>query len=145
MADEPTPGIPDAPGPAPEQARYARVLDVSTKAGFVALVAGFIAYMLGWLETHVPVEDLPRVWGLPLAEYVARTDTPTGWGWVAHLHKGEFAGLAGIAALAGCSAICVAAILPAYLGRGDRIYAILCALLILILLLAGSGILTGGH
>ena len=137
---------PAAPvAPPSEQARYARVLDLTAKAGFAALVVGFVAYMFGWLETHVPVEELPRVGGLPLAEYLARTGTPTGWGWIAHLHKGEFAGLAGIAVLAGCSAVCLAAVIPLYVRRGDRAYALVCALVILVLLLAGSGILTAGH
>lgn len=137
---------PSAPAaPLPEQGRYARVLDATAKAGFAALVAGFVAYLFGWLETHVPVQDLPRVWSLPLAEYLARTDTPTGWGWIFHLHKGEFAGLAGIAVLAGCSALCLAAVIPLYVRRGDRTYALVCALAIVVLLLAASGILTAGH
>lgn len=139
----PTPDSPAAP--APEQARYARVLDMTAKAGFAVLVAGFVAYLLGWLDTHVPAAELPRVWGLPLAEYLARTGTPTGWGWIAHLHKGEFAGLAGIAVLAGCSAVCLAAVIPLYVRRGDRAYALVCALVIVVLLLAASGILTAGH
>lgn len=131
--------------PPSEQARYARVLDLTAKAGFAALVLGFAAYLFGWLETHVPVQELPNVWSLPLAEYLARTDTPTGWGWIAHLHKGEFAGLAGIAVLAGCSAVCLAAVIPLYVRRGDRAYALVCALVIVVLLLAASGILTAGH
>lgn len=131
--------------PRSEQLRYARVLDLSTKAGFFVLVAGFVMHMLGWLESHVPVETLPRVWGLPLAEYIARTDTPTGWAWFAHLHKGEFAGLAGIAVLAGCSGLCLAAVVPLYARRGDRAYAFFCTAVILVLLLAGSGILTARH
>jgi len=136
---------PPSVAPPGEQARYARVLDLTAKAGFAVLVAGFVAYMLGWLETHVPVQDLPSVWSLPLAEYLARTDTPTGWGWIVHLHKGEFAGLAGISVLAGCSAICLAAVIPLYLRRGERTYALICVLVILVLLLAGSGVLTAGH
>ncbi len=137
---------PDTPvAPPSEQARYARVLDLTAKAGFAVLVVGFVAYMLGWLETHVPVTDLPAVWELPLAEYIVRTGTPTGWGWIAHLHKGEFAGLAGIALLAGCSAACLVAVIPLYVRRGDRTYALVCALVILVLLLASSGILTAGH
>ncbi|MFO1314256.1 MAG: hypothetical protein U1F58_01510 [Burkholderiales bacterium] len=136
---------PPPAAPAPEQVRYARVLDVTAKAGFAVLVVGFVAYLFGWLEEHVTAQELPRLWSLPLAEYLVRTDTPTGWGWIVHLHKGEFAGLAGIALLAGSSGLCLAAVIPIYLWRGERAYALICTLVILVLLLAGSGILTTGH
>jgi hypothetical protein len=128
-----------------EQLRYARLLDITSKLGFVALVAGYVAYVMGWLEEHVTVEQLPQLWTLPLAEYLVRTDSPTGWGWLAQLHKGEFAGLIGIVILAGCSALCLAAIIPMYMRRRDHVYAGLCAMEILVLLLAASGLLAAGH
>jgi hypothetical protein len=137
---------PESPNPVPvEQLRYARLLDLTSKLGFVALVAGYLAYVMGWLEVHVTVEQLPQVWTLPLAEYLARTDSPTGWGWLTQLHKGEFAGLIGIVILAGCSAVCLLAIIPAYVRRRDYVYAAICAVEIAILLLAASGVLTAGH
>ena len=125
-----------------EQLRYARVLEIGSKAGFVMLVAGFLAYVTGVLEEHVVVNQLPALWGLSLAEYLRTTQTPTGWGWIAHLHKGEFAGLLGIAVLAGCSVVCLAAIVPIYARRADRIYAVVCTLEIIVVVLAASGILT---
>jgi hypothetical protein len=128
-----------------EQLRYARLLDITSKLGFVALVAGYVAYVMGWLEEHVTVEQLPQLWTLPLAEYLVRTDSPTGWGWLAQLHKGEFAGLIGIVILAGCSALCLAAIIPMYVRRRDHVYAGICAVEILVLLFAASGLLAAGH
>ena len=109
------------------------------------LVLGFLAYVTGVLEEHVVVSQLPALWHLSLTEYLRATQTPTGWGWIAHLHKGEFAGLLGIAALAGCSLICLAAIIPMYARRGERTYAVMCALEIMVMLLAASGILTVSH
>lgn len=128
-----------------EQQLYARLLDLMAKGGFAILVAGFLAYVFGVLPAHVPVERLPELWTLPVADYLKQTDTPTGWGWLVHLRKGEFASLAGIAILAGCSVVCLAALVPAYLRRGDRVYAAICAAEIAILLLAASGVLTAGH
>ena len=128
--------------PSVEQLRYARVLEIGSKLGFVTLVAGFLAYVTGVLEEHVVVEQLPALWGLSLAEYLRMTQTPTGWGWIVHLHKGEFAGLLGIAVLAGCSIVCLATIVPLYARRRDRIYAVVCTLEIIVVVLAASGILT---
>jgi len=129
----------------PEQQTYARVLDRAAKAGFVILVAGFFAYALGWIPAHVPLERLPELWRLPLQDYLRATDTPTGWGWIVHLPKGEFASLAGIEILAGCSLVCLLAIIPVYARRGDRVYVAICVAEIAVLLLAASGVLTGIH
>ena len=128
--------------PSVEQLRYADLLDIGSKVGFVMLVAGFLAYVTGVLEQHVVVDQLPALWGLSLAEYLRTTQTPTGWGWIAHVHKGEFAGLVGIAVLAGCSVVCLAAIVPLYARHGERIYAVICTLEVIVVGLAASGILT---
>lgn len=128
-----------------EQQLYAWLLDGTTKVGFALLVAGFVAYTAGWIPAHVPVDRLTELWGLPLAEYLQATDTPTGWGWMVHLPKGEFASLAGIALLSGCSLVCLVAVIPIYANRGDRIYALMCAGEIAVLLLAASGVLTPAH
>ena len=128
-----------------EQQIYARVLDRAAKAGFVILVAGFFAYALGWIPAHVPLERLPELWRLPLQDYLRATDTPTGWGWIVHLPKGEFASLAGIEILAGCSLACLLAIIPAYARRGDRVHVAICVAEIAVLLLAASGVLTAAH
>ena len=128
-----------------EQLRYARLLDLTSRLGFVALLAGFIAYAMGWLDLHVTVDQLPQLWKLPLADYLARTQSPTGWAWLAHLHKGEFAGLLGIALLSGCSIVCLAAVVPLYSRRRDTVYAVLCLLEIFVLLIAASGAVLPGH
>jgi len=129
----------------PEQLRYARLLDVTSKLGFAALLAGFVAYATGWLDLHVTLAELPQLWKLPLADYLARTQSPAGWAWLAHLHKGEYAGLLGIALLSGCSILCLASIVPLYARRRDVVYVVLCLLEILVLLVAASGVLMPAH
>ena len=58
---------------------------------------------------------------------------------------GFLAGLLGIAVLAGCSLVCLAAIVPLYASRGERTYAALCILEIIVMLLAASGLLAVSH
>ena len=139
----------NAPTPLPpvadEQLRYARWLDWGAKAGFAALVVGFLAYATGLLPAQVPFERVPELLALPLDRYLAVTGTPTGWGWTTLLARGEYASLVGIALLAGCSALCLLAIVPVYLRRRDPVYAIVCILEIAVLALAASGVLTSGH
>ena len=133
------------PPVADEQLRYARWLDWGAKAGFAALVVGFLAYATGLLPAQVPFERLPELLALPLDRYLAATGTTPGWGWATRVAKGEYASLVGIAVLASCSVPCLVAICAVYLKRRDTVYAALAALEIAVLALAASGVLTAGH
>lgn len=125
--------------------RYAKLLDWGTRLGLIALVISFSAYLFELLPPHVPVSKLPQVWGLPAKAFLEQTQTPTGWGWLALASRGDLSNLIGIALLAGCSLPPLIALIPWYLRRRDRAYAVICAGIALVLLLAASGTLTGGH
>jgi hypothetical protein len=128
-----------------EAFRYAFLLDWGTRIGLVALVLSFAAYLSGLLTPHVPLDQLPSVWNLPVNTFLERTGTPTGWGWLALAHKGDMSNLIGIALLAGCSLPPLLGLVPLYLKRRDTVYAVICALIATVLVLAASGILSGGH
>lgn len=131
-----------------EQLRYARWLNWGTRAGLAVLIASFAAYVLGLFGSHVPVERLPELWEHPVGRYLELTGLPTGWGWLALIHKGDVAGLAGIVILAGCSLPALLALVPLFLrrgGRGDRAFAVLCLAEVAVIVLAASSWLGGGH
>lgn len=128
-----------------EQSRYAGVLEWFTRLGLGLLSAAFLAYATGLLPGHVPIDRLPELWGLPAGEFLARTETPAGWGWIQLLGRGDMLNLAGIGLLAGCSMLCLASVLPIYLRRRERFYVAIVVLQIAVLVLAAWGILGGGH
>jgi hypothetical protein len=134
-----------SPAQPAEQLRYARMLDWGTRAGFVLLVASFLAYAFGHTTPQVPLDQLPSLWHLPVDRYRALTGAPAGWHWVALAHHGDLATLLGIVVLAGCSMVCLIALLPLYHARRDRLYFALCIAELAVLLLAASGLLAGGH
>ncbi len=137
--------LPERPVVAEEQLRYARVLEWGARIGLAAAVAAFALYVSGILPGRVPLEELPALWSLPLAEYLQRSATPLGWGWVKLAIYGDFASIVGIAILASVSVACLAAVLPVYARRPDRVYLVLCILAIGVLVLAASGILVVKH
>jgi len=128
-----------------EALRYAHLLDWGARIGVLALVLSFAAYVFGVLPPHVPLEQLPTVWNLPVAAYLQHTGTPTGWGWLTFAHKGDLSGLIGISLLASCSLPPLLGLIPLYLKRHDYVYAGMCMVVIAVLTLAASGLLTGGH
>lgn len=128
-----------------EHRRYAQLLETGARLGLLVLLSSFLAYATGLLGASVPLQRLPAVWSLPLQEYLAQTQSPTGWAWLAQIGRGDGASLAGIAILAGCSMPSLLAMLPLYLRQRDRTYAALCLAEVAVIVVAASGWLTGGH
>ncbi len=144
--DAPRTGAAGAPAiQSAEQLRYATLLDWGTRIGLVVLVASFVAYAGGWLEPQVPLQRLPELWSQPVGAFLAQTQMPTGWGWLALVTKGDMVGLLGIAILAGCSVLCLLALVPHYWLRGDKAYVALCLAEAAVVVLAASGLVSGGH
>lgn len=132
--------------PAEEQLAYARLLDVGMRLGLALLVLTFTVYLIGAVEPHVPVTDLPRYWSLPVAKYLAATGTDPGWGWVHLIDRADYLNFVSIAFLSGITILCFLAMATMFVQKRDTAYAWLSALEVLVLGLAASGLLAvGGH
>lgn len=128
-----------------EQLLYARLLAAGSRLGLVLLVLSFGVYLTGWLQPHVPLEQLPQLWQHPAHRFRDLAGMPAGWGWLALVHRADIAGLAGIAVLAGCSLPALLALVPVFLRRGERAAAVLSAAVAVVVLLAASGLMSQGH
>lgn len=132
-------------GPGADQQRYARLLALGTHAGLVILAILFGLYMLGIVEPHVAHDRLPELWKLPAGEFLERTGIEPGWGWTAHILRGDILTLVGIVILAICSVPCLLAVMPIYWASGQRILFAICALEVAVIVLAASGVVGAGH
>ncbi len=129
-----------------EQLAYAKLLDSGMKAGLLLLIVTFIVYLTGMLAPHVPVNDLPNYWKMPVHKYLVATGIHPGWAWLGMLGKGDFLNFIGIVFLAGVTIFCYLRIIPILLKKKDTIYAVLAVIEVLVLTLAASGVLkAGGH
>ena len=129
-----------------EQIAYAKILDLGMKVGLLFLVISFAIYVFGILTPHVPLDELPKYWKLPVQEYLKQTGIHPGWSWLYLLNRGDFLNFVGIAFLAGVSIICYLSIIPTLFRKNDIIYAFLAIAEVLVLVLAASGVLkSGGH
>ena len=129
-----------------EQLAYAKLLDFGMKLGLLVIIITFIVYLSGILTPHIPVNDLPRYWGMSVHKYLEATGIHPGWTWLGMLGKGDFLNFVGIAFLAGVTILCYVRIIPLLFKKKDSVYGILAILEVLVLVLAASGILkAGGH
>ena len=129
-----------------EQIAYAGLLNIGMKVGMAMLLVTFSLYMFGVLEPHIPVNDLPTYWVMPVGEYLQAADVHTGWSWLNMLDKGDFVNFLGIAFLSGVTIVCYMRIIPILIKKGDKAYVVLAIVEVLVLVLAASGVLkSGGH
>lgn len=128
-----------------EQLRYARWLDWGTRIGLSLLVATFAVYASGIVPPHIPLGDLPSLWVLPVDRYLAEAGLPSGWGWVALTGASDMMNFIGIAFLALVTVGCYARLAVTYVRRGETACAFIVIAEIGVLLLAASGLVSGGH
>ena len=128
-----------------EQLVYADLLDLGMKIGLGALVLAFLLYVSGILPGHVPLEQINQYWSMKVHDYQVAAGVPVGWGWVSLAGKGDFLNFVPIAFLAAVTIGCYLRILPMLHRAGDKVYTAIAVLEVLVLVLAASGILVGGH
>lgn len=128
-----------------EQLTYAAVLDLGMKIGMGALILSFIVYMTGLLPPHIPHEELPNYWGLPLNDYLEATHVKNGWGWLELAGTGDFINFFGIAFLSTVTIMSYARIVIYPIKKKEKKFATMLIAQILILCLGASGILVAGH
>jgi len=129
-----------------EQLAYATILDKGMKVGLLMLIISFIIYLTGILTPYIPVNDLPKYWGMSVHKYLEATGIHPGWTWLGLVGKGDFLNFIGIAFLAGVTAVCYIRIIPILFRKKDMAFGIIAILEVIVLVLAASGILkSGGH
>ena len=131
--------------PGSDQERYARLLAIGTNTGLAMLVVLFGIYMLGVVDPHVPHERLPEIWHLPSSDFLELARLEAGWGWTARLRHADILTLLGIVTLAFCSVPCLLAVMPIYWRSRQRMLFAICGLEVVVITMAASGFLAGGH
>jgi len=130
----------------PEQIIYANILVIGVWIGLLFLMITYTLYLSGILTPHVPIDEVPALWGLSVNDYLHTTASPQGWGWMSMIGKGDILNFAGFAFLALITVLCYLVLLRAYLKSKDWLFLVICALEIVVLSVAASGLLgSGGH
>lgn len=128
----------------PEQMRYANMLFYGCWSSLALMVITYMLYVLGIVEPHIPLDKVPQLWSLPVGEYLAQGNVPTGWGWATLVAEGDFMNFIGIALLAGMTILCYIPLLPAFLSSKKMAMFWIALAEIIVLLVAASGIFGAG-
>ena len=130
---------------ASEQQLYARIVYHMNHLGLFVLVVGFVLYLTGMLAPHVPLEDLPKYWSLPLDQYLEKTGAPTGWQWISELGYGDATSLLGVAILASITIVCYLVLFFKFLKRGIRPLVAITVIELFLMLLSASNLIQIAH
>jgi len=129
-----------------EHILYADILFWGCWGGLALMAVTYILYVTGIMAPHVPLETVTVLWTKPVKVYLEQGHVPHGWGWVALLGTGDFLNFLGIALLAGLTVVAFIPLIPAYLKKGQTVYAVIAILEVLVLVSAASGLIAaGGH
>lgn len=129
----------------PEQLAYADLLDIGVTIGRYLLAGTFILYVFGFAPPKIPLSELPAYWSMAADQYSNRVGVGTGWGWLALIGYGDYMNFVGIAFLSGLTFACYLRVLPFALQRKDFVFGTVLMLEVIVLSLAASGLLAGGH
>lgn len=128
----------------PEQLLYADLLFYGCWAGIFIMIVTYVIYVLGLLSPHIPMDQLPQLWRLPVGEFLQKSGAPQGWGWALLLGRGDYLNFLGIALLGAMTIIGFITLIPAYVRKRDIPFLIIVIVEVVALLLAASGILGAG-
>lgn len=115
---------------------YARWLDRMVRVAFVLTAAVFALYVLRVLPAYVPLDTLPSLWQLPLAQYLERSGAPIGWDWLPLVARADYLNLAAVALFALMTLVCYLRVIPLL----PRLQAAFALAQVLVLLAAISGL-----
>jgi len=137
-----------------EQLLYATLLEKGMLIGLLMMFITFALYVFGIMQPTIPVDQIANYWNQPVDKYLETVQAnflpgwehaPTGWSWLKLLGKGDFLNFLPVAILSGVTIICYLAIVPGLFARGDRAMALITLATAVILFLAASGLVAGGH
>ncbi|MDH5751860.1 MAG: hypothetical protein OEZ59_05525 [Deltaproteobacteria bacterium] len=121
--------------------RFAWLEKAGEIIGFWGIIAAFILYVTGLVKPYIPISDMIHSWGLSVDEFVAKTNSFTGWSWAPRMFYSDYLSMAGLAFLSSVVIFAYAGLIPLLLKHKDKKYLGLVLAQLFIFILAASGIL----
>jgi hypothetical protein len=127
------------------QLQYASLLSWLVRVGLALMFLAFAAYAIGIVPSRLDLRDVPDRWTLSSDEYIAQAGIESGWGWTGTIDDGRTLAFASLVVFPAGTMILIAIAVLLYLKDRSWIYAIIAGLETLVLVVAATGIISGGH
>ncbi|NTW52785.1 MAG: DUF1634 domain-containing protein [Chlorobiaceae bacterium] len=127
---------------------YAKTLDYVAHSVIVVMAAGYFLYLTGMLPLSVPIETIAGNWHLSAANMQAKLNLPCGWGCFtspAGILHGDIMSYISVIFLSLATLICLVSALLVFFSEKKHLYSVITILQVLVLLVAASGIMSGGR
>jgi hypothetical protein len=127
---------------------YARVLERASHIGMAFLAVGYLVYVLQLLPLSVPIDAVAGNWHLKASAMQQKLHTPSGWSFLsstAALVNGDVVSYLSIYFLALVTIICLAFAIITFYREKNYLYTAIAVLQVVVLIIASSGIVSGGH
>jgi hypothetical protein len=127
---------------------YARTLDYVAHSVIILMAVGYFLYLTELLPLSVPIETIAGNWHLSAAHLQAKLNLPCGWGCFtspAGLLHGDIFSYISVIFLSLATLICLASAVAVFISEKKHLYSAIATLQVLVLLVAASGIMTGGR
>lgn len=129
----------------PRRRAYADGMERGVRIGLAGLAVSYVLYLTGILPPHVPIERTVAHWHLPAPEFAARCGLYHGWSWIMAFREGDYLSLILIAFLASVTIWCIVRLMPFLVREKDAPMLVITLIQLAILVLAASGLVSGGH
>jgi hypothetical protein len=130
------------------QLTYAKTLDYVAHTVIVVMAIGFLIYLMELLPLTVPIETIAGNWHLSAANLQAKLNLPCGWGCFtspAGILHGDIVSYISVIFLSLATLVCLASALTVFVSEKKHLYSVIATLQVLVLLVAASGIMSGGR
>ncbi len=127
---------------------YAKTLDYVAHSIIVVMAIGYFLYLTQLLPLSVPIETIAGNWHLSAAKLQAKLNLSCGWDCFtapAGIIHGDILSYISVIFLSLSTLICLASAVAAFISEKKYLYSTIAILQVLVLLVAASGIMSGGH
>ncbi|MFQ5559501.1 MAG: hypothetical protein ACE5FU_02805 [Nitrospinota bacterium] len=122
-----------------EQKRYARVLDLSAKTGFLGVVLSYMIYLFRILPEKISSDEMQKIWSFGPEYYITVSGAGRESGWLGLVAYSDFLLFVPIIFLSSVTTWCYLSILPVFLKKREFLFAGICFAEILVFVFAAFG------
>ena len=96
----------------PMNQRFAATQQLTTQIGTVLVALAYVLYIFDLVAPMIPVEQVVANFGQPINDFLAATQLPSGWDWLAWLEFSDMQTMLGLLILSSVTVMAYISILP---------------------------------